>query len=152
MHQTYTTLAELAPHYKDASFTGYLWYTSSEHPEKFHNQPIDFTALAKDKEAYNRIVEGQLYCNAQHTSIHLQCIDGTYHIHSFDVSQLEEADTFRVLPEKTVPSIKRLHPHNALKLRSLQQLTPSVGQPNCKAWQEVAQLFIGFTTENTPTP
>ncbi len=122
-----------------AKYVGYIWYSDSERPEILHgDEEYSFTP---DAAANHFIIEGNLWDEANSTSISIRYADGQYYIHKTVLDGTTGHSTVKTYVAHHIDGYKYLR---------FAQLWEPRTDPICEGMEVLEPskfVFIGFTND-----
>lgn len=122
----------------EAKYQGYIWYSDSDRPEVLTDDE-KYRGFTPDAAANPFIIEGNLWDEANSTSISIRYVDGRYYIHRTTLT-----------PEELKNDKKYVAHRIGYKYLRCVQLWESRPDPMCENMEvlEPSKLvFIGFTND-----
>lgn len=128
-----------------ALYQGYIWNSDSERPE-VHPGDKPYGGFTPDPKANPFIIEGNLWDEANLTSISIRYVDGRYYIHRTVLTPEEVKGT----TDHSTVKIYVAHRIDGYKYLRFVQLWETRKDPMCEGMEvlEPSKLvFIGFTND-----
>lgn len=120
------------------SYEGYLWWSNADKPEVFKNELLKSVHKLWPTDTDNPfIIEGNLWCKADHISYLIRFIDGKHLVYKFDLSQRipREQLTFHNYLPNGVGGVR--------KLRFIEVWSPQP-DPLCEGFEVLKPTIIAF--------
>ena len=124
----------------EAKYQGYIWYSDSDRPEVLTGDK-EYGGFTPNPDGNPFIIEGDLWNEANSTSISIRYVDGRYYIHRTTLTGETDHSTIKKYVAHRIDEYKYLR---------FVQLWESRPDPMCEGMEvlEPSKLvFIGFTND-----
>ena len=124
----------------EAKYQGYIWYSDSDRPEVLTGDK-EYGGFTPNPDGNPFIIEGDLWNEANSTSISIRYVDGRYYIHRTTLTGETDHSTIKKYVAHRIDEYKYLR---------FVQLWESREDPMCEGMEVLGPsklVFIGFTND-----